>query len=183
MREEFYETSVGPEKAGLQKTIYNILKGLFILLVIVFIAALYFWLLTTDSGFVVIMMISSFFGSITLLIRRRLYLFYDYTYVSGEIRVIKVLNGKVRRRVVIFDAKTISQVGKTSSNSFKELSALKDVKKIIATPNGMKASGTLYYIYANVEGQQILLVLECDERLLTFIVSTRGKSIIEKDYK
>ncbi len=183
MREEFYECSVGPEKLRAQKIFYNFYRVLFALVLIAFIGTLYFWLLTGDTGFVIIMGICVLFGTVSFLLKRRLYLFYDYTYVSGEVRVIKVINGIKRRRVVVFDAKEVKQVGKTSSESFKKLFNTKEIKKIIATPNGLGASAQLYYVYAVINGQETLIVLECEEKLLAFIVSTRGKDIIEKDYK
>ena len=183
MREEFYEMSVAPEREGHERILYTALKVFFGVLIGAFIIALYFWLMVGDSGFVVIMANTFIFGVVTFLIKRRLFLFYDYTYISGDVRIIKVLNGKTRRRVAVFDVKSINQVGKVGSSSFNDLASLKDVKKVVATPNGMKAKAQLYYIYANVDGVQTLIVLECDERFLSYVVSTRGKSIIEKDYK
>ena len=183
MREEFYECSVGPEKLRAQKIFYNFYRVLFALVLIAFIGTLYFWLLTGDPGFVIIMAICLLFGTVSFFLKRRLYLFYDYTYVSGEVRVIKVINGSRRKKVAVLDVKDVKQVGKTSSDSFKKLYNSKDIKKIIATPNGLGATAQLYYVYAIIGGQETLLVLECEEKLLAFIVSTRGKDIIEKDYK
>lgn len=183
MKEEFYETSVGPERLRSQKVFYILYKVLFVIALIIFIGAVYFWLLTADTGFVIIMAFCLFFGAISFVLKRRLYLFYDYTYISGEVRVIKVINGRVRRRVIVFDAKDVKQVGKTTSESFKKLADTKSIRKIVATPNGLNASAQLYYVYAVINGQETLIVLECEEKLLAFIVSTRGKDIIEKDYK
>lgn len=183
MREEFYETSVGPERERQEKMLYSALTVFFAILVVVFVITLCIWSFTGDTGFVVIMAMTLIFGVVTSLFKRRLYLFYDYTYISGEVRIIKVLNGKTRRRVAVFDVKDVFQLGKVGSNSFNEVCSKREIKKIIATPNGINATNQLYYIYVNIDGNQSVIILECDEKLLSYIVSTRGKSIIEKDYK
>lgn len=183
MRDEFYEGSVGPQNEKSQKTFYVFYNVLFIISIIAFVFTFYLWFMIGDLGFVVLFCISLVFAVIFFFIRRKLYLFFDYTYISGEVRIIKVVNGKTRRKFLFIDCKSISQVGKVGSQSFTKLYESKQNKLKIATPNGMHAEKQLYYILAMVNGENVLAILECEETLLAYIVSYRGKTVLEKDYK
>ena len=165
MREDFYETSVAPEREKAQRTIYTIYTALFVFSIIVFAITFYFWFLLGDTGFI-----------------KKLCLYFDYTYISGELRLIRVINGKTRRKYLIIDCKGISTIGKFGSDTYNRLKSSNQYKIKIATPNGLNAARQLYYIACMVDGEQLLVILECEEKLLSYIVGYRGKSIIEKDY-
>ena len=182
MREDFYETSVAPEREKAQRTIYTIYTALFAFSIIVFAVTFYFWFLLGDTGFVLLFALSAVFATILYLMRRKLCLYYDYTYISGELRLIKVINGKTRRKHLIIDCKGISTIGKFGSDTYNRLKSSNQYKIKIATPNGLNAERQLYYIACMVDGEQLLVILECEEKLLSYIVGYRGKSIIEKDY-
>lgn len=96
---------------------------------------------------------------------------------------MRVINGKFRRRFLVIYCKDIEQVGKVTSNSFERLYENKAYKRRIATPNGLGADNQLYYIAGKVDGERQLIVLECDEQFLAYIVSYRGKGILESDYE
>ena len=183
MREEFYETSVAPSNEGSQKVWLKIYSVLFVLTVISFCILSYLWLLTFDTGFIILLAIALISGVIFFLLKRKLCAYYDYTYISGEVRIIKVINGKTRRKFLVFDCKAIKQLGKVGSESFNKIYDSKDYKLKVATPNGVKSEKQLYYVYLTHEGQNNLLILECEEKFLQYIVANRGKTVIEKDYK
>ena len=183
MRDEFYESSVAPERLSTQKTLLIVYNLFFVFTIIAFVIMLYLWLITFDTGFVLLFGSALLFGVGLYFLKRKLCTFFDYTYISGEIRIIKLINGKVRKKFLIYDAKDVVQVGKVSSTSFIELKASGQYKLKIATPNGLGADNQLYYMAIKKEGEQLLVVLECEEKFLAYVVSYRGKSIIEKDYK
>lgn len=183
MREDFYESSVGPQNLKSQKALYTVYHVLFIISIIAFIVTFYLWFMLGDSGFIFLMVCFVLSSVLFYFIRRRLYLFFDYTYISGEIRIVKVLNAKARRLFLKIDCKSIYQVGKVGSDSFNKLYEANGIKKKIATPNGLNAENQLFYLAATVENENTLIVLECEEKLLSFIVAYRGRNIIEKDYK
>ena len=182
MREDFYECSVAPEKERFQRILLNVYRVLFVILVIFFVATFYLWLLTFDSGFIFLYAFALVGGTGMFFLKRKLCMYFDYTYISGELRLIKVINGKSRKKYLIIDCKTITQIGKVGSDSFEKLEASKQYKLKVATPNGINYDKQLFYIACNVNNEQLLVILECEERLLSFIVANRGKSIIEKDY-
>ena len=183
MREDFYEGSVAPQNLKFQKVLYTIYQLLFILSLIAFGFTFYLWFMLGDTGFLVL------FGTFLLmaisfyLVKRKIYLFYDYTYVSGELRIVKVINAKKRKLFLRFDCKCIHQIGKVGSSLFDKLYQEKLHKIKIATPNGLKSNNQLYYIALNDAGEKLLVILECEEKLLSYIVANRGRGIIEKDYK
>ena len=183
MREDFYETSVAPSNEKQQKTLLTVNNVVFVLDIIFFVIVGYLWLLTFDSGFVFLLIFALIIGVMFFLIKRKLCAYYDYTYVSGEVRIVKVVNGKTRRKFLVFDCKLIKQLGKVGSDSFNKIYNSNGCKVKIATPNGLKTEKQLFYIYLTQEGQDILLILECEEKFLQYIVANRGRSIIEKDYK
>lgn len=183
MREDFYEGSVGPQNIKSQKFLYTVYSIFFVLALIVFCITFYFWFMLGDTGFILLFSTFLIMAIVFYLIRRKLYLFYDYTYVSGELRIVKVINGKSRKLFLKFDCKSINQIGKVWSQSFDKLYDEKQHKLKIATPNGLKSENQLYYMTLNLDNEKILLVLECEEKLLTYIVANRGRGIIERDYK
>lgn len=182
MREDFYEGSVGPQNLKLQKTLYTIYHVLFILSLIAFGITFYFWFMLGDMGFLVLFVAFLLMALGFYFIRRKLYLFFDYTYVSGELRIVKVINCKKRKLFLKFDLKSVNQVGKVGSQSFDKLYKEGQYKLKIATPNGLKTENQLYYIALTLDGEKLLVVLECEEKLLSYVIAYRGRSIIEKDY-
>ena len=182
MREEFYENSAGPQKEKLHKTLYTIYSVLFVVAVIAFCLFLYLFIMLGDSGFVFLTIFSLIFGISTYVVRRKILIYYDYTYISGEIRIVKVINGKFRKKFLFFDAKDVFIVGKVGSAEFEKLYESSDIKKKMATPNGFSAEKQLYYAGVKINGEKNLIIMECQEKFLSYIVSYTGKSIIEKDY-
>ncbi len=184
MREDFYECSVGPQNIKLQKTLYTIYQILFIISAILTGIFLYFWLfIFGDLGFAILAASFLLIAIGLYFVRRKLYLFFDYTYISGELRIVKVINAKTRKLFLKLDLKGVNQVGKVGSQSFEKLYTEKQHKLKIATPNGLRSENQLFYIAVNLDGERLLVILECEEKLLSYIVAYRGRGIVEKDYK
>lgn len=183
MREEFYENSAGPQNERTQKLFYKFYQVMFVLAVVVLVISLYFYLLLGDLGFLIFVGFGLIFGTICFFIKRRLMNYYDYTFVSGEIRIVKVVSGKSRKLKLKFDSKDVYQVGKVFSDAYEKLVATPGIKLNVLTPNGLNAKKQLYYIGAKINGENQITVLECEEKFLSYIVMNRGNSIIEKDYK
>lgn len=184
MREEFYETSCAPHHAKAQKNFYVIYNVLFVVSCILLAISLYLLLLfPKDTGFIMLSVLFLASAVVFFLIKRRLMCCYDYTFVSGEVRIIKVVNGKTRKKFLIFDCKNVYKLGKVGSQTFQQLYDSKTCKLRVATPNGLGSENQLYYIAFNQNDADILAVLECDEKFLAFVASAAGRNAIEKDYK
>lgn len=182
MREELYENSAAPRNEKRQKTFYTIYNVLFIAAVVAFCLFLYMFLIFGDIGFIVLTVFSALSGVLFYVIRRKLLVYFDYTFVSGEVRIVRVINGKFRKKFLVFDSKDVFIVGKVGSKEFEKLYESSDVKKKMATPNGFSSDVTLYYAGVNINGERNLVVMECQEKFLSCIVSIAGRNIIEKDY-
>ena len=179
MREVLYEESANPDNLKLQKVIYAIYSVVFWFLVIA--SCFVFFIEAFITGFDLLLLFlvppAVLFG----FIRTKIYYCVDTIFVSGSTRVIKVVNYKRRKKVIIFDAKEVIQVGKITSESFLKILATPNLKKVYATPNKYLDEG--FYVYLNQNGQSYVVILECKETYLLHLVSFTGRQVIEKDYK
>lgn len=182
MREEFYENSASPRSEKGQKIIYAIYNVLFIVSVAASVILLLLLLMTFDTGFIVLSCMTIVFSVVLYLMRRKILIYFDYTFISGEIRIVRVINGKYRRKFLVFDCKDVFLLGKVGSDSFERLYSTPQIKKRMATPNGFDAVRQLYYVGVDIQGEKNIVIMECDEKMLSFIASYAGRSALEKDY-
>ena len=107
---------------------------------------------------------------------------YDYCFVSGELRVSKVININRRRLVARIDCADMIQVGDIDNSSYERFKADPTVKEIVCTSNDTAAEGKFFmYVLANMDGKK-LYILECRENLLMNIMKFAKRSVLESDY-
>ncbi len=107
---------------------------------------------------------------------------YDYSFVSGELRISKVININKRKLVARIDAEDIIQIGDLENPSFARLKSDPTTKTVLCTSNDEAVEGKFFmYILANYEGKK-LFVLECREELLVNILKFAKRSVLESDY-
>ncbi len=115
--------------------------------------------------------------------RNRYNVSYDYCFVTGELRITKVLNVTKRKFLVCLHSEEIIQLGDVDSESFTELQNLPDVKTIVYTSNTQpSAEKFLMYIYTINDGKKSLYVLECREELLMHVLRFAKRTALAKDY-
>lgn len=182
MREEFYENSASPRSEKGQKVIYTIYNVLFGLSVAASVILLLLLLMTFDTGFIVLTCLAIIFAVVLYLIRKKILTYFDYTFISGEMRIVRVINGRYRRKFLVFDCKDVFLLGKVGSESFERLYSTPRIKKRMATPNGFGSDKQLYYVGVDIQGEKNIVIMECDEKMLSFIASYAGRNAIEKDY-
>ena len=179
MNEVLYEESAQPKNLKAQKTFYVIYSVLGWLAAV---AAVFFLIFSLGNLYalplIALFAISSF---LFFFFRTKIYYCVDCIFVSGSTRIIKVINYKRRKRILVFEAKEVEQVGKIGSETFEKWYSSPGVKKIYATPNKYLENG--YYVVATVNGARYLVIFECKEEYLVNLVNFTGKSVIEKDYK
>ena len=179
MNEVLYEESAQPKNLKAQKTFYVIYSVLGWLAAA---AAVFFLIFSLGNLYalplIALLAISSF---LFFFFRTKIYYCIDCIFVSGSTRIIKVINYKRRKRILVFEAKEVEQVGKIGSETFEKWYSSPGVKKIYATPNKYLENG--YYVVATVNGVRYLVMFECKEEYLVNLVNFTGKSVIEKDYK
>lgn len=128
-----------------------------------------------------------FFGGLfayTYFLKRRLNVSYDYTFVSGELRIARVYNTNKRKFLYRIDAEEMMQIGDVDSEGFDRL-VQKDpsMKRIVCTPNDTPMEGKffLYLQVANSYGRN-LYILECREEMLVQILHFAKRGTLASDY-
>ena len=94
------------------------------------------------------------------MIKRRININYDYTFVSGELRIVKVFNVNRRKLLARIQPEEMLQVGDTDSESYARLLANTMNKQVFCTPNVEPANGKFFmYVHANeVTGKKLYFV-------------------------
>ena len=192
----FYEESAinqNAVKEGRKYKIFHILSYVFLFLgIILLIMAIFnmpigggeeagaFWVM---FGFMLIqglMFMGMWFAFYK--IKSRYNVNFDYCFVTGELRISKVVNVNKRRLVARIDCEDMIQVGDVDNPSFDRFRADPTVKTVFCTPNVEASEGKFFmYVLANYNGRK-LYVLECRENLLMNIMKFAKRSVLESDY-
>lgn len=107
---------------------------------------------------------------------------YDYSFVSGELRISRVININKRRLVTRIDSEDIIQLGDVDNTAFEGLRADPSTKTVLCTSNSEAGEGKFFmYILVNDNGKK-LYVLECREELLINILKFVKRTTLESDY-
>ena len=115
-------------------------------------------------------------------LKSRLNVSYDYCFVSGELRVSKVVNINKRKLIARFDCVEIIQIGDIDNSSYERLKSDPTTKEIVCTSNAEATEGKFFmYILINDNGKKLYL-LECKEQLLINILKFANRSVLESDY-
>ncbi len=182
----FYEESstasnaaAGARKYRIIQIISNIFLGLGIFGLIFMISFLplntwIFWLLICSWLFITWFLLFRF--------KRRFNLNFDYSFVSGELRIAKVFNVNKRKPLVKIQAEDIIQVGDVDNTAFDGFRADPNVKTIFCTSNDVAMKGKFFmYILVSDNGRK-LYVLECREELLMHMMKFLKRTVLESDY-
>lgn len=192
MQEIFYEESarIQNEKAAANK--YNLIKVFSILSYVIFGFWLFisfnFYGLTTvwfvDLLFILVpavMFLSS--GIILGKLKNKFYVEYDYTFVSGELRISQVIKNIKRKFILKFDVKTIEKLGFYGNETYLKYEKMPGISKKILTSNISATEGKdFYYIVVYVQNDKKLLVLECTEELIVNIIKFSNKAILDEQF-
>ena len=124
-------------------------------------------------------------GSIFLFKKRHsVYLSYDYTFVSGELRVSKVIHNRKRKLLYRLSDERLIKIGRVGSESYKKLKASPDNKEDILTPNEEAAEGKeFFYIQASTNVGKKILVIECRMEMIAMILRYINKNILESEFR
>lgn len=116
--------------------------------------------------------------------KRRVNVSYDYTFVSGEIRIAKVFNVNRRKFLFRISSEDILQLGDVESDSYDRLKADPMTKEVVCTSNETPATGKFFlYIHA-LDGTAMrkLYILECREEMLVNILRFVKRGTLAPDY-
>lgn len=182
MREVFYEESsmVQDVKSAKRKYIfYNVFSIVPYVIIGLWLFFIYGNLIITpkDVLFKLVLvfapvLILFLFAMFSAKKRDRIFADYDYTFISGSIRVSKVINNVKRKNVIKFDTDFIEKVGKYNSETFKKIEKYSNVKKIILTSNCKPSDGKdFYYIFLSDNSGKKLLIFDCSQLFIHNVLS------------
>ena len=117
------------------------------------------------------------------MLKKRVNISYDYTFVSGELRIAKVFNINRRKLVVRIDAAEILQLGDVDNESYDRLRADPGIKQEVVTPNEEPSEGKFFmYVLIGGSNGRKMYVLECREELLVNILKFAKRGTRESEY-
>lgn len=194
MQEVFYEETslLNKEKTALGK--YRLLNIFSIASYVMagIVALMFFYFYDIENFNLLVFAVSAllpfalflFFGIMLGRIKNTMFVDYDYTYVSGSIRISKVIRRIKRKNILKFETSDIVQMGKYGSETYLKIEKMPGVKKMILTGNQTPSEGNdFFYLQVNTEGVNKLLVFDCSEKFMATILRYSNKTILEKDYK
>lgn len=195
MIETFYEESTGIADEKKERSKYNLFKIIsivFFVLLGLWVFFIFFFFDFSVAGqnvlgtiIFIALPIIGFCGSgvFFAIMKNKYCIDYDYTFVSGSVRFSKIINNVKRKSICKFDASDVMLIGNYGSEEYERIEKTPQIKKILLTSNKQPAEGKdFYYIYATVDGNKKLLLLECTESFLINFIKYRGRGVIEKDF-
>lgn len=192
MQEIFYEESASVQCERSATRRYNIIKFFSILSYVIMGIWLYlsinFYGLTKiflfDFLFITIPFAMFLISGILLgRLKNRFYVEFDYTFVSGDLRISKVIKNTKRKFMFKFDVKNIEKLGFYGSETYEKYEKMPGVSKHVLTSNTEASNNKdFYYIVANISSGKNLFVLECTETLIVNILKYTNKGILDEQF-
>lgn len=194
MQEVFYEETAliqNEKRAKIKYRIFKVLSIISYVLAALWAIIVYYGYSLENVNFLsvfiqIILPLAMFIVSGIMLgkYKNKMYVDYDYTFVTGSIRISKVINQIKRKGVIKFDTKDIIQLGKYGSESFEKIQASPGIKKLVLTSNVEAGEGKeFFYLLVNKDNEKKLLIFECTEKFMATVLKFSNKTILEKDYK
>ncbi len=192
MQEVFYEETavVQNEKLALKK--YNTIKmmsifsyvaiGIWVFICLNFYFVSGYWLI--DLLIVLVPAIVFLLIGILLgIAKNKFYVDYDYTFITGSIRISKVIKNVKRKCLIKFDTSNIEKLGKYGGDTYFKYEKMPGVKKIFLTSNNAPITNKdFYFLTVNHEGEKKLLVIEVSQAFIINIIKFSNKQILDEDF-
>ncbi len=199
MQEIFYEESVethNSRKAKTKYTLFNVFMWLSFIAAFLGFIMIMFSPAKDENGtafstpviinlvvwlvFTVLMLVCGIFLNIK---RHSFFLSYDYTFVTGDIRISKVIHNRKRKLQFKFSTDCIIKIGRVGSDTYNKIKCAPDTKEVILTPNEEAENDKeFYYIQAQTEAGKRLLVIETRIDFISHIVRFMRKNILESEF-
>lgn len=130
--------------------------------------------------------VTTLFGApwlVLFLWKRKMNVSYDYSFVTGELRIAKVFNVNRRKFLYNIDSAGIQKMGDADSPSFERVASDPSIKRVVCTPNAEPAEGKFFlYIVTSEAAGRFVYILECREELLVNLLKFVKRGILESDY-
>ncbi|MBE7081021.1 MAG: hypothetical protein E7372_00485 [Clostridiales bacterium] len=193
MQEVFYEetaTIQNQEKAAKKYNFFKLISRICYILFTLY-AIILFLFFGPDPNGAIFSIIFSFLPLVIFLVtailcgryKNTLYVEYDYTFISGSIRIAKVVKDYRRKTVINFDTYNIEKIGRYNSSTYNKYQIMPGINKLILTQNLIASENKdFYYLVVNVNSKKNLLVLECSDQFIVNILKFSKKTILEERF-
>ena len=191
MQEIFYEetaTIVDEEKAARKYGLFKLISRICYLIFAFYLIVQILFFVPNENS-VLLSAVVAFFPVVLFLsaailfgkYKNTLYIEYDYTFISGSVRVAKVIKHIKRISVISFDTYNIEKLGYYNSDTYKKYELMLGVEKQILTQNlSPMDNKDFYYIVVNAGGQKNLLIFECTEQFISNILKFSNRTVLEE---
>lgn len=141
---------------------------------------LWFYILILVTPIIILVTI----GCLFLKTRNNFCVDYDYTFVSGTVKIAKVINNKKRKLLLKFETSDILKVGKIDSKFFEKILTTPLVSFCFYSANEEPDEGKdFYYFYISVNGEKKVVVIECSKKFFVNFFNYINKTIIDEEFK
>lgn len=114
-----------------------------------------------------------------MFLKNKFGVFYDYEFISGELRISRATKNK-RRPLYRISPEEFSRVGKVGTNEYYNLKSNRSIRETRFTKNKTPAEGKDFYyiLYSDHLGKQ-LFIIECREELIKYISLYTARGTVE----
>ncbi len=190
LNEVFYEETALIKNPNSAKRKYNFINVLSILSYTIILFWIFIYLtsfahVTVIFDIIVFLIPTSIFVLVGYLMGRfknRFYQEYDYAFISGTVRVARVIKCVKRKFLLEFNCYDIEKIGEFGSDTYYAYEKIPDVKTQIFTPNDTPADGKdFYYMVVNINAEKNILVFECTKTFIINVLKFSKKTVLEKE--
>lgn len=178
MNNKYFEFSVKPKNENREKTIKNIL---FIVKIIAIISAIvfgYFAFMFTNFMWIPFVILVTI-ALVLHFFQKRVYNFYDFIFVDGDVSVYKIVNSVKRKMLIKFSAKNVDKIGLLGGQTYNLYLKDKLVKKISVSDN-LTERDVCFLI--NAKDGKVLLMLPYNENFIVQVLKYGTSNKLEKGF-
>lgn len=173
-----YEYSVKPnneKKESFKMKLFRILKYVTFILTVLTAWFAFLW-----SNFLwVLAGIFLLLGIVFAYLQSTYLNYYDFSYVEGEFKLVKVKNGLKRKLIVKTSGKFITKIGKVNGETYNRKVGDKSVKKIVATDK--VNCDDVVFLIENDE-VNLLIITKYNEQFMAHVIKNVGVRQLDGDY-
>lgn len=123
-------------------------------------------------------------GLILFKLKNKFCVDYDYIFVTGSIRISKVINNSIRQTIYRLNCSQIEKIGPFGSKLFKRYIENKLIKvKFLSSNNEPDKDKAFYYLLVNIKGEKKLLILECSKTFIIHVLRNSNRTIRDEELK
>ena len=109
---------------------------------------------------------------------------YDYTFISGNVKISKVINGTKRLFLLEFNCYEIELIGYVGSDYYDRISTNQNLEKMVFIANDSPSENKeIYYVLANTGSSKKLIFIETTEQFIKLLIKYSNNRVWEENIK